>query len=701
MSSSSRPPTPAGDPLLAAQAPLRAGDFASAAAILDRVLAARPQDHRGWGLLARCRRLLGDIDGAERAVEQSLRLQPAFVPSLRERALLRAAQGRTADALDLLEQLVAVQPDDPSLAWELAVTAAPSAPERALAAVQRLRGMRPDDLEPQLLQAQIHRSLGQPAQAKAVLSQLLQQQPAHAAAIEALYWAEVDLDAPPARRLELATRLASSAPTPGRWLRLGQEQIRAGDFPAAHAAIAKARALDPTFLPARWAGFCWPPTIAPQDDAAVAAFKARWRDGLSEFEALDPSRPEVAAQAWDCVGQCTAFYRHYLGDTAPEQRRFGALVSGMLAPVLPPAESRRPRQGRRRVGICSSHLREHTVGRLFAPLIEHLGRADLDLHVFALEPPSADWLARLQAVATVHGGPRTARGWRDAIADTALDVLLYPEVGMDALTHALAATRLAPVQAALWGHPVTTGLPSIDYMLSPQAMEPAGAEADYSERLLRLPGLGHGLELTDLPAPQPFALPPPAGVELLCAQTVYKLLPAQDRLFARILAARPQARLHLLADHRPPVQDWLRARMTPALAAAGADPERQLLIHGLLPLPQFYGLAEACRLNLDSIGWSGGMSSLDLLAHGLPTLTLPGATMRSRQTAALLQTLELPELIAIDEDDYVARALALIDDDARCAQLRASLKARRQRLFAEPATPAALLDFVRNVGAGA
>jgi predicted O-linked N-acetylglucosamine transferase (SPINDLY family) len=422
---------------------------------------------------------------------------------------------------------------------------------------------------------------------------------------------------------------------------------------------------------------------------------------LAEFEALDFQQADLAAQVWGCVGQSTAFYRHYIDDAVADQRRYGALLGRMMQALDPGISPRSLRTHRRRIGFCGAYFRAHTVTRLFAPLIEALAEHDFELEVFALAGTRDGWGERLHRVARVHDQPRQAAEWRTLIAERELDVLVHIEIGMHPLAQGLAAIRLAPVQATLWGHPVTTGLASIDHMLSPDAMEPADGQAFYSERLLRLPGLGHGLQATDQPVAQPVELDErdPARIDLLCAQTVYKLLPEQDELFGRILARLPQARLHLLADDRAAVRDWLQARMTPTLRACGADPERQLRIHGFLPLAQFLGLAGACRLNLDSIGWSGGMSALDLLGQGLPTLTLEGRSMRTRQTAALLQRLDVGELIAENPDEYVEKAVALAGDNNRLQHLRQRILAARHRLFADRTTLAALADFLATVEA--
>ena len=67
---------------------------------------------------------------------------------------------------------------------------------------------------------------------------------------------------------------------------------------------------------------------------------------------------------------------------------------------------------------------------------------------------------------------------------------MYPEIGMNAPTMQMAALRLAPVQCTAWGHPVTTGLPTIDYFLSSELMEAENAQDHYSEKLIRLPNIG-------------------------------------------------------------------------------------------------------------------------------------------------------------------------------------------------------------------
>ena len=61
---------------------------------------------------------------------------------------------------------------------------------------------------------------------------------------------------------------------------------------------------------------------------------------------------------------------------------------------------------------------------------------------------------------------------------------------MDPIAGRLAAQRLAPVQCVAWGQPETTGMPTLDYFLSSDLMEPPDGAAHYTESLVRLPNLG-------------------------------------------------------------------------------------------------------------------------------------------------------------------------------------------------------------------
>jgi protein O-GlcNAc transferase len=494
-------------------------------------------------------------------------------------------------------------------------------------------------------------------------------------------------------RRRLAIALARDSLDALDWMSLAFEELSGYRFEQGHAALGRAIALAPDFLPARWLRMNHPLHPAPVSMEEAASFRTAWDDGLALFEQIDFRLAQWQSQVWGCIGSCTSFYRHYLDeDCVTGQRRYGALLHRMMAAIDPGDPPRPLATGRRRVLFCSPYFYQHTVARLFLPLIEALDARRFDIHLLHFGHEDDDWTARASRCGTFHRGPLDPQAWRQRIADLAPDVIVHLDLGMHPLPQALAALRLAPVQAVMWGHPVTTGLPTVDYVLSPDAMEPRNADHHYSERLVRLPGLGHGLDPLQPIEPAPHT--DDAPLDLLCAQSIYKLMPAQDALFARIVAALPGARLHLIPHQTAEVRDWLRERMRPAFAAHRLDVEHCVVLHGHRSLDGFLQLAASCAINLDSIGWSGGMSSLDVLRLGIPTVTRPGRFMRSRQTAAVLQALDVPELVVDSDDAYVELAIALGRDPARRATLAARLRAGLPRLHERDRVARALGDFL-------
>ena len=151
-----------------------------------------------------------------------------------------------------------------------------------------------------------------------------------------------------------------------------------------------------------------------------------------------------------------------------------------------------PPSGPIRVGIVSGHVFDQSVWTaIVRGWLHHIDRTEFSLHIFYTGTTSdrETAIARNRATTFVQSAG-DLRDWVDALLDQPLDVLIYPEIGMDSMSVKLASLRLVPLQVAAWGHPETTGLPTIDYYLSAEAFEPPEAQTYYRERLIALPGLG-------------------------------------------------------------------------------------------------------------------------------------------------------------------------------------------------------------------
>jgi predicted O-linked N-acetylglucosamine transferase (SPINDLY family) len=695
-----------------------AGALPEAARGLERLDATWPKADvaalRAW--IALCQ---GDLDGARTWLERTFAREPDHREALTLALDLALRRGDVATAVDLAERLLAREPRSAlahhnravalraagrpgaDAAWAEALALDPRQPVvRAARAWARFDdgdavGAREDftalaALAPRDLDAWI--GLG------ACALRVLDAAGALRAFDRACTLAPSDASAWRGRAdaLELLGRVDASLQARSRAVALAGEasealedlamaRSRAGDPDLARATAARAR----TPL-GDWLAFqCLP--IVHRDEAGVAASLALWRDGLERFarRAADCTPAEASA----VLTTMTSFHRHYVGDPlVDDQRRVATVLETLGRRVLPepPVRIRVRADGRLRVGFATAHWGAHTVAELFAAFPAGLDRRRFTVVAIHLgrDLAQVDGLARL---ADEVLGPRFGlASWWTALVGADLDALVWLDIGMDGTTQALATRRWARRQYVLWGHPVTTGLSTIDGFVSAAGMEPDDGPRQYTETLHVLPGVG-------LSAP----LPPMAPVEpepglLVCAQGVHKLLPHHDPLFARILRDAPGARLELLPGALPPQRAALESRLHGCLAAHGVDPSR-LRVRERLEAGEFAARVARAELVLDSVGWSGGRTTLQALAAGRPVLTLPGANLRSRHARAMLDALALADaLVAGDADDFVARAVELACDPRRCAALSGRVRERRAALDADPAPLRALESLIER-----
>jgi len=440
------------------------------------------------------------------------------------------------------------------------------------------------------------------------------------------------------------------------WAMLASSYWRQGDMGAARAGFDRAIALLPL---ASWQ-ICRAALLpaVPDSRQEIAEARTALRQRLEALQVQPPGR--VAAPS-DIGWSLFLLAYHAEEDNRALHRLFHDVCLdacpelGWTAPHC--HEPRRP--GRRRVGFISWHLTDHTIARLFLRLVEELDADSFDVTLFSFE-------GRDEAVGPMPGKrhirllPDHAEA-RQRIAETELDLLIYLDLGMDYLTLFLAYSRLARHQGVLWGHPDCLGLDSIDYVFSPDCMEPDGAEDHYHERLIRLPGTMALYERPVLPAePKGRAEMglPEQGVLFLCPQTAFKFHPDFDPALVRILDGVESSRLVLLAGWEAGAMDRVKARIT----RGRPDLEDRILILGQLSRADFLTLFMLCDVVLDPFHYSGGNTSLEAFSVGSPIVTWPGKFMRARHTAGFYHLMGLDDLVARDQEDYIVMAIRLGQD---------------------------------------
>lgn len=427
---------------------------------------------------------------------------------------------------------------------------------------------------------------------------------------------------------------------------------------------------------------------APVDTADAAAVAGSFAKRLGALKAWADAKPERYGHLRACIGRTQPFFLAYRkGNHAPSLSLYGDILTLAAKAAGAAKPSHRIRDGRIRLLIVSGYVCDHSVWQVVIKgLVAHLDRTRFELclyHVGTRHDAETDW-AKARAdlwrdTATVN----SQEGWLAQAQADAPDVIYFPEVGMDPTSVFLAAHRVAPLQAVGWGHPVTSGLKTVDLFLSGDLIEPSDAAAHYRETLIRLPGTGCCTLAMDI-VPRlsltiAAALPPPGVARFIVAQQPFKFDPDEADLLAQI--AQKTGRCVFLFP-QPTYAEWAFDRVLQAVrrafAARGLDSDLYIR-----PIPwaagrvEFYGLLTACDVFLDLPNFSGYTTAWQAAHCGLPIVTLQGPFMRQRLAAALLRQIGQPDTIASSPAAYVeiAAMLAMQAGEPAARERRASLRA--------------------------
>jgi predicted O-linked N-acetylglucosamine transferase (SPINDLY family) len=441
------------------------------------------------------------------------------------------------------------------------------------------------------------------------------------------------------------------------------------------------------------------------EESEIAVRRAAYRENLDTLRA-DVERLKMPREWARAVGTTQPFFLAYQGHNDRELASFyGPLMCRIMGERYPQAAlAAAPRPAERiRLGVVSGFFWRHSVWKI--PVRGWLSQIDrrrfqiFGYHTAAKEDASTREAAGL--CDRFVQGPLSIDRWREAILSDAPHVIIHPDIGMNAISAQLAGQRLAAVQCTSWGHPDTSGFPTIDYFLTSDLMEPPDAQDHYTERLVRLPNLSIYYEPPDM---QPVALDRAelglrAGATVFwCGQSLFKYLPQFDQVFARIAQEAGNCQFAFIRYGQGTTVDQLFfRRLDRAFAAVGLKAADYCAFVPRTSPQRFVAAIGQCDIVLDSIGWSGCNSTLEGLHHDLPIVTMPGSLMRGRHTLAILKRMGVEDTIAQTLDEYVGNAVRLARDVAWRSAVKDKIARNKHRLYRDAECIAALEAFLEGV----
>jgi predicted O-linked N-acetylglucosamine transferase (SPINDLY family) len=368
----------------------------------------------------------------------------------------------------------------------------------------------------------------------------------------------------------------------------------------------------------------------------------------------------------------TNFYLPYQGKCDIDiQKQYGDLVHHIVTATYPKWSNRSTCQSclnrdRIRVGYISAYCGWHTVGKLFLGWIEHHDAQKFETYVYHLGREMDFLSVKFEAACTqfVHFDNVDLVKACERIRADQLDILVFLEIGMDLMTTKIAALRLAPIQCVAWGHPVSSGLPTVDYFISNEMMEPPNGGNHYSEVLIKLPNIGvcvpRPSKSTSNRSRHDFGLSDGRTIYVF-PHSHFKCLPQYDNVFAYIARRNANSQFVFIErdTHSLEAAQSFKARIEKIFKSYGLDPDNYIRFVPPLSTQNFLRLLSLADVYLDSIGWSGGMTTLEALGCMLPVVTMPGEFMRGRHSYGCLRRIGLMDTVAQNIEDYIDVAVRL------------------------------------------
>lgn len=356
-----------------------------------------------------------------------------------------------------------------------------------------------------------------------------------------------------------------------------------------------------------------------------------------------------------------------------EALAYGQRVSAMAPVKLTEGENRQI-VDRLKVGFVSGDLRTHPVGYFLESVVANVDSSCLELHAFSSDPREDELTKRLRPYfAQWHSliGLSDEAAAR-LIQANAIDILIDLSGHTARNRLPVFAWRPAPLQLTWLGYFATTGVAEIDAILVDRAGVPPGQESQFTEAVVYLPE-------TRLCFTPPQDAPPVAELPALkngtltfgCFQSLAKVSDEVIALWAKVFAALPTARLRWQCNQ---FSDPLVVRhLVERLEENGIAAQRIQLCP---PTGRISYLAAHAEIDviLDTFPYPGGTTTCEALWMGVPTLTLAGKNLLSRQGASLMCAAGLPDWVAETKTAYIEQAIRFARDLPALAGLRKKLR---------------------------
>lgn len=457
----------------------------------------------------------------------------------------------------------------------------------------------------------------------------------------------------------------------GGYKNLGAVYILSGNLGHAQAALERALELDP-HSSTPWANMGYVMLLQGKADEAKAAF--------TRALAIDPHQ----LLTWQCkLRQLLCDPKATLQEVWEAHQEFSEILEKpILAKHTPAPFSNPPIAGRRiRIAYLSSDFKNHPVGYNMLPILKHHDRGQFEIFLYGIVLPDESATLPFQQL---------AHQWRNVYNKSdkeiaalmradGIDILVVLAGHFDDNRLLVTAYRPAPVQVS-YHDPVTSGLQSMDYLISDITLTPRDSAEAFTEKLIRLPTYYVHAPFEDSPPVDELPARQNGYITFGSFNNTSKLSSEVIGLWSAVLKAVPKARL-LLKYNNVFSEPAIVTHYEGLFRAHGIDSGRLIFNGKAYPRGSHLALYNQIDIALDPFPFTGATTTFEALWMGVPVVSLAGERMVARWSASMLRRVGLDWLISRDPDEYVQIAAKLASNLDQLAALRSTL---RTRLVASP-----------------
>lgn len=671
------------------------GDLSEAETLYRDILSKNPNHPDSLHLLGWISRQKGDLEMACTMVEKAIRQQPTCPSYHATLGKLRMEQGEMQAAQQCYRKALTLNPAETEALLGLAGWYEVNQDwEQAIQHCQQAIAANPQHIESHETLASLYLKKGDPRSALQAYQAILALQPKH----------------------------------PRTFYNIGILFLKLEEIPQAVSVFQMALALDPNYAEAHYgmgqalqmlnrtaeAVRCYEEAFAISNhpayqikaatalpgiyasQAEVADWRAQYAQRLQGVLDSLGDRPLSVGDPLVALGSAN-FYLAYQGENDRTlQEAFARLIRRMPGYESPDrfgpkvSSSEKPR-----IGFMSRHFNQgHTIGKLIQGILNALSRQRFEVVLFGLDDATIreNPLQVHDADTVLWLPPQDLERAAAMVAEASVDVLFYTDIGMELATYLLAFHRLAPVQCMWWGHPVTSGIDTIDYFISSTLFEEPAAQAHYTEALVLLEGMPTCYARPVMTGPaktrQDFGLDTAANL-YICPQSLFKLHPDFDEVLAGILRQDPQGRVVLIRGNQQLMEPPLTSRWQQTMP----DVAHRIDFLEKLSYQEFLSLVSLADVMLDPLHFGGGNTSLEAFAFGTPIVTCPPPYLRGRVTAGFYHRMGYEDLVVDNAQQYVEVAVRLGTDPTARQQARDRILGLNHLLFEQTDMVENLEDF--------